>query len=68
MAGQMPGMAVAVVAAAAIVVLVRGDLTAIAVVMMTGICFFNGGRGRAKQMRQRCGEALQGHHQQQRKY
>lgn len=45
MAGQMPGMAVAVVAAAAaaIVMFMRGDIIAIATVMMTGTCFFNGG-------------------------
>lgn len=65
MAGQMPGMAVVAVAAITIVVIMRGDLIAIAAVMITGACCFNGGRGRAKQMRQRCGEALQGHHQQQ---
>ena len=43
MAGQMPGMAVAVVAAAAIVVFVKGDLIAVAVVMMAGTWFFTGG-------------------------
>ena len=43
MAGQMPGMAVAVVAAAAIVMFMRGSIIAIATVMMAGTWFFTGG-------------------------
>lgn len=68
MTGRMAGVAVAgaVVAARTIVVLMGSGMVGAVAVMMAGNHMFNAGRGRAQQMRQRGGDALQGRHQQQR--
>ncbi len=65
MAGQMAGVAVAgvVIAAGTLVVLMGGGVVAAVTMMMAGVHIFNAGR--AQQMRQRRGNALQGNHQQQ---
>ena len=67
MTGQMPGVAFAViVAAGTIIVLMRDGIAAAVAMLMAGAHMFNAGRGRAERVRQRCGNALQGRHQQQR--
>ena len=67
MAGRMPGVAV-VGAAGTVIVVMRGDMVVASAVLMLGRRMFNAGRGRAHQMRQRRGTALQGYHHQQRQY